>query len=192
MTALSLGCRFALGLTLAAAGVSKLSERQQFSDAVANYKLVPQRFVNGVAVRLPFVEAGLGLLLVLGILTRPAAIAVAGLLASFVGAVSINLVRGRVINCACFSVTLPRKISWGTVLRNMLLMGAATLLVVDPPTTWALNSTLSRGGHISSEAALLVLMTSTLLAVSAALVFESVHLIRLVRQHRLEVEGRQV
>ncbi len=51
------------------AGVVKLGDQAEFRAAVANYKLLPLRFVGPVAVVLPVAEIAGGVLLAAGILT---------------------------------------------------------------------------------------------------------------------------
>ena len=76
------------------AGVVKLGDQAEFRAAVANYQLLPLRFVGPVAVVLPVAEIAGGVLLAAGILTAPAAILLGLLLAAFAVAIGINLARG--------------------------------------------------------------------------------------------------
>src|SRR5579863_4106872 len=77
------------------AGVVKLGDSADFRAAVANYGLLPLRFVVPVAVVLPLAEIAGGALLATGILTAPAAILLGLLLAAFAVAIAVNLARGR-------------------------------------------------------------------------------------------------
>jgi hypothetical protein len=55
------------------------------------------------------------------------------LLVGFAGAVSINLVRGRRIDCGCATAPSPRTIGWGLVVRDLVLAGMATVVVISDP-----------------------------------------------------------
>ena len=121
----------ALALVLFAAAWHKLSEREGFTGALEAYKLLPTRAVLPVARLLPLIEIALGIG-VLVPLTRQAALpTLALLLLAYAVAIGINLLRGRSqIDCGCGGEA--HALSWGLVLRNAVLAGAA--LVVSGPT----------------------------------------------------------
>jgi hypothetical protein len=129
-TVLSIG----FGLMLLMASVHKLSEFGRFRSVLADYRVMPSVVVPVVAATLPIAEIGLGLAwLFADNIALPAA-ATAALLALYSGSIAANLLRGRVhISCGCGfgkSTGADDALSWGLVLRNLVLLnaaGAATL-----------------------------------------------------------------
>jgi hypothetical protein len=144
---------FAIRLALAAvfipAGLAKLLNREAFARAVANYRLLPPAAVRPVARTLPVLELGAGLLLLAGLGTRLVAATLAVLLVAFALAVSVNLLRGRRIDCGCFTGPGPREITWATVARNAGLSAVAVWLAAAQPATL--------GGSDSAAVAVLTL-----------------------------------
>jgi hypothetical protein len=130
--------RFAIGFVFLLAAIPKLVERREFERTVANYALLPSRFVPVVAAWLPRLELACALLLVLGIATAFVAAVTALLLAGFAVAVAVNLIRGREMSCGCFSTVAPRRIGWSLVAGDLLLACMAALVVLQAPDVLAL------------------------------------------------------
>ncbi|HEX2195897.1 MAG TPA: MauE/DoxX family redox-associated membrane protein [Actinomycetota bacterium] len=122
--------RFLLALVFLVAGSGKVLDRKSFEKAVRNYKLVPESLAPAIASWLPRAELAAAFLLLAGIATPAVAFAVAAMLLGFAGAVAVNLLRGREIDCGCFSTPAPKKITWLTVARNVALAAAAVTLAV--------------------------------------------------------------
>lgn len=183
MSELIFGFRFILALVFVLAGLAKLSSSSEFLQAVSNYELLPERWVSPVAKWLPWLELTAGLLLGVGILTT-VAFALAAMLLSFSLAVSVNLARGRRIDCGCFGSAAPRRISWGTVGRNLALALLAFLVAVGSPHGFGLWEPLQVSGrtHISDTEGLALLVSAT----TAALAIEIASLgFRAARSRRL-------
>jgi uncharacterized membrane protein YkgB len=110
-----------------------------FAKIVYQWQVGGAVFSNLVAVILPWVELVAGLLLLAGIWTREAALAVAGMLLSFnLAAVSV-LARGiDVENCGCTSVKAgePKSpfagVGWFLLTRNTVLFAAALAVALAP------------------------------------------------------------
>jgi len=152
LAALMLALRLALAAVFIPAGLAKLLNLAAFARAVANYRLLPPAAVRPVATTLPWLELAAGVLLLLGLGTGPVAAALAVLLLAFALAVSVNLLRGRRIDCGCFTGPGPRQITWATVARNLGLSAVAAWAALIPP---------ARPG--SSEAAAVVVLTLAVL-----------------------------
>jgi uncharacterized membrane protein YphA (DoxX/SURF4 family) len=135
-----LGLRLLLGLIFLRAGLSKIWNRAAFTQAVQSYRLAPARVSRWIGRWLPMLEATLGILLVLGIEQRLTGWTVSGLLMLFGAAVSVNLVRGRAIDCGCSGGTAPKSITWWTVARNGGLTAMSMSLALFPPTVLSLES----------------------------------------------------
>jgi hypothetical protein len=107
----------ALALVLFAAAWHKLGEPDVFEGALQAYQLLPAGAVTVSALLVPATRA-------------PALWAFAALVLVYAGAMAVNLWRGRrQIDCGCGGEVHP--LSWGLVLRNAVLAGAA-LLVAGP------------------------------------------------------------
>lgn len=66
-----------------------------------------------------------------GVATGPIALALGLLLLAFICAVSINLLRGRRIECGCAGAA-AREITWSHVLRNLAFTVMAVIVTVRP------------------------------------------------------------
>jgi uncharacterized membrane protein YphA (DoxX/SURF4 family) len=94
--------RLVTGIVWIAAGGLKLADPYASVEAVRAYDLLPESVVPTVGHLLPVVEVVLGALLVLGLLTRGAAVVSGLLLAAFIVGIASVWVRGISIECGCF------------------------------------------------------------------------------------------
>jgi len=99
---LTLICRLVLGGVLIAAGVLKIGNLQKSAMAVRAYELLPISLANFLGYSLPWVEIGIGLLLVTGALVRFAGLVGAITMLAFIIAISQAWTRGLSIDCGCF------------------------------------------------------------------------------------------
>ena len=127
---IELAARVVVGLVFLLYGLDKIAHPDDFARAIANYRLLPEAFVNFVAVTLPWVELACGLLLLAGQWVRSAALVSAFLLSVFVVAVSITLARGMDINCGCLNAESGRKVGLRLLVEDLLLIGASAFLVL--------------------------------------------------------------
>jgi uncharacterized membrane protein YphA (DoxX/SURF4 family) len=99
-----------------------------FATQIDSYELLPPRAVGLLAHTLPFVELGLGLLLVIGWQLRFFAAAASALLIGFFAIVIRSYAKGLQINCGCFGPgeTLGVK----TLVRDGLFVALALALTV--------------------------------------------------------------
>jgi uncharacterized membrane protein YphA (DoxX/SURF4 family) len=99
---LSTLCRLGLAAVWLVSGAIKAVDPLQTEVAVRAYQLLPEPVVSPVATTLPFLEIGLGLLLLLGVGVRPVAVASVVLLGVFLAGVGSSWARGLSIDCGCF------------------------------------------------------------------------------------------
>ena len=143
--------RLATGGVWIVAGAVKLPDPYASVAAVRAYDLLPEAVVPTVGQLLPVLEVVIGLALVLGVLTRGAAVVSTVLFALFIVAIASVWARGMTIDCGCFGGggTDPDAASsypW-EIARDAVLMIASAYLVVLPRTRWALDGLLfSRRG----------------------------------------------
>ena len=144
--ALHITLRAALALLFVWAACHKLRDREAFRTTLANYALVPQRWLRSVSMLLIGLELSVAAGLCIPAVTAAAAYAAAGLLAFYTGAIGINLIRGRRnIDCGCAGPLRRQPISAALVLRNAVLAGAAlacALPVSSRALTWVDGFTL--------------------------------------------------
>jgi hypothetical protein len=107
------------------------------------------------------------MLLLVGFLTQLAALLVANLLCVFVVAVSINLLRGRKIDCGCGGGRF-RAITWRHVGTNALLLPAAILVFVRQDAVLVFDSVLKDGPapQLSNSNALAILAIVSVIPLS--------------------------
>ena len=143
---LALLARFSLAGVLLASGTIKLLDPDGSVRAVRAYRLLPGVLADVVGYGLPVVEVGLGLLLLVGLSVRLAAIASGLLMLVFVLGIASAWARGLSIDCGCFGGggdVAPGTASYvGPLLRDTGLLLAAGFLAVRPRTPWTLDARL--------------------------------------------------
>lgn len=95
--------RLVLGTVWIVSGSLKLGDLAASVRAVRAYQLLPESAAQLVGAGLPLVEVVLGVLLVVGLGTRAAALVSILLLSAFVVGISAAWARGLQIDCGCFS-----------------------------------------------------------------------------------------
>jgi hypothetical protein len=114
------------GLMLSFFALFKLLDVKGFQEGYATYDLITQK-IPAWGYAYPFVELGLGVLLLLNIGTRPVGIIVALLAVIGLVSVSIELKKDRKFQCACLGTALNVPLTKVTLVENwiMLIMAAA-------------------------------------------------------------------
>ena len=97
-----LAARLTLGGVLLVAGFLKYDEVDKSQMAVRAYEMLPIALANFIGIVLPFAEIGMGLLLILGAVTRITAALSTLLMVVFVIGISQAWARGLSIDCGCF------------------------------------------------------------------------------------------
>lgn len=125
--------RVVLAGTWLVAGGLKALDPSASVRAVTAYQLLPVPLAEVVGYALPWLEIGLGLLLLAGVMTRAASVVSGGLLVAFLVGITSAWARGLSIDCGCFggggAVTPDQTAYLFEVLRDVgLLLGAAWLV----------------------------------------------------------------
>ena len=126
---LTLLVRLGLGGVLLAAGGLKIGNLQKSAMSVRAYEMLPVGLANFLGFVLPWIEIGMGLLLIVGV-----AVSIVGLLGAltmfaFVVAIAQAWARGLSIDCGCFGgggEIAPEETKYlSTILRDIgfLLLG---------------------------------------------------------------------
>lgn len=101
--------QFVLAAFFVVAGIAKIADPPGFAHEIHNYRLVPDVFVNAMALVLPWLEVLAGIALFLGIAVRTSARILGILLAVFIVALSVNLARKHPVDCGCFGTAKVEK-----------------------------------------------------------------------------------
>jgi hypothetical protein len=125
-----MACRIALGPLFIWAAITKLPDMAAFAQDVANYRVVPAVLVPFGASAVVGIELLAGVALVAGIMARPAATVIAGLLTAFIVFLAQALLRGIDLRCGCFGGDEPA--SWWTVVRDLAMLAAAIAVARRP------------------------------------------------------------
>jgi uncharacterized membrane protein YphA (DoxX/SURF4 family) len=147
---LRLVARLVVGGVFLVAGGLKVGDLDGSVRAVHAYQLTPYPVSEVLGAVLPFLEVGLGLLLVAGLATRVAGAVAAALLAAFTAGIASAWARGLSIDCGCFGgggeLAAGQSPQYGVELaRDAALLGAAALLVVWPVTPLSVDTVLVGG-----------------------------------------------
>ena len=130
------------------AGMLKLPHPEESVLAVRAYQLLPGDTATTVGHLLPVLEVVVGSCLVLGLLTRGAAVASALLFVAFIIGIASVWARGIEIDCGCFGgggydPDATSKYPW-EIARDTGLLALSVFLVWLPGSRWALDSVLFR------------------------------------------------
>ena len=99
---ITLLARLILGGVLLVAGALKVGNLQKSAMAVRAYELLPTAIANFLGYVLPWLEIGLGLLLILGVAVSISGLFGAIIMFAFIIAIAQAWARGLSIDCGCF------------------------------------------------------------------------------------------
>ena len=126
---LLLTIRIFLGFIFLFAAITKVTDPEGFSQAIYNYKLIPDFLINFFAIFIPWIELVAGILLFFGISVKENSVIFSGLLIVFIIAIGISLVRGLNIDCGCFGTVDGSKIGLLKILENIGLLLLGLILI---------------------------------------------------------------
>jgi uncharacterized membrane protein YphA (DoxX/SURF4 family) len=136
---LTFAFRLILGGVLLVAGGLKVSDPYGSATSVRAYQMLPIDLANFLGFVLPFIEVGIGLLLIVGIWVRLAAIAGGALMVMFIVAIGQAWIRGISLDCGCFGKgglletdELPVWTYATEIVRDIALAGVAGYLFRFP------------------------------------------------------------
>lgn len=127
--------RLYLGGVFLAACYHKILYPVSFAVDVATYEMLPLWAINLFALALPWAELAAGMMLVLGLRVRAAALMTTGMMVMFMLGLGWALYQGLDMSCGCFasqSAAEDDPISWNTMLRDSVwLLQSVYILVFD-------------------------------------------------------------
>lgn len=124
--------RVVVAAVMVLAGIVKISDPQQFAFSVKAFKILPDHLAVLATFVFPWLEVLCGVLMLLGLWTRAAALVAALQLAAFIGAILSVLARDMSVTCGCFGkydLVCSGPLGWCNVAQNAVLLALALLVV---------------------------------------------------------------
>lgn len=141
---LGLLCRLVFGGVMLFAGVTKAANIPETQQATRAYQLLGYDLANAWGAMMPFVEILIGVLLILGLMTRLSAVIGTLLMIAFIIGIASVWARGIKIDCGCFggggASADPKYLQ--ELLRDLALTLAGLWLVVRPRSRFSLDERL--------------------------------------------------
>ncbi len=124
-------CSLLLGGIFIYASIDKIIHTRAFADIIYNYKLLPDIFIYLAAITMPWLEIISGICVVTWYFRRAGAVMLGSLLLLFIGAISINLIRGLDFDCGCFTTLKSEGGSdpVGLLIRDILFLIPAVIII---------------------------------------------------------------
>lgn len=140
---LTLLARLILGAVLLVAGALKVPNLPKSAMAVRAYEMLPVPVANFLGYTLPWIEIGLGLLLIVGVTVKISG-ALGGLtMLAFIFAIAQAWARGLSIDCGCFGgggAIDPEDTKYlSEIIRDIGLMGLGIFLYLYPKGRFAIE-----------------------------------------------------
>ncbi|GJQ63799.1 MAG: hypothetical protein SCALA702_28520 [Melioribacteraceae bacterium] len=114
--------RIILAIVFIFAGMEKAANPADFSEAVANYRVISLFLQNIVAIVIPWVEVVSGILLLYGKFLKENSTIISVLLIAFNILVLQAMLRGLDIDCGCFGTIDAQIVGFRKLLENFALL----------------------------------------------------------------------
>jgi uncharacterized membrane protein YphA (DoxX/SURF4 family) len=140
---LTLLARLILGAVLLVAGALKVPNLPKSAMAVRAYEMLPIPVANFLGYTLPWIEIGLGLLLIVGVTVKISGALGALTMLAFIIAIAQAWARGLSIDCGCFGgggTIDPEDTKYlSEIIRDIGLMGLGIFLYLYPKGRFAIE-----------------------------------------------------
>jgi len=140
---LTLLSRLILGVILLVAGGLKIGNLPKSAMAVRSYEMLPIPLANFLGYTLPWIEIGLGLLLIVGVTVKISGALGALTMLAFIIAIAQAWARGLSIDCGCFGgggAIDPEDTKYlSEIIRDIGLMALGIFLYFYPKGRFALE-----------------------------------------------------
>jgi uncharacterized membrane protein YphA (DoxX/SURF4 family) len=130
--------RIIVGLVFIYASIDKISSPAYFAGTIQNYQIIPEFLMNIVAITLPWVELICGVLLLIGVWHRSAALILSLLMIVFIFAILSAIVRGLGIECGCFGAGTSA--NWTRIMEDIFLLAFSLQILFFPKSIFALEN----------------------------------------------------
>lgn len=122
--------RLTVGGVFLVSAISKMLDKAGTEVSMARYVFLPRGSSKLISNYFPFLELAVGLLLLLGLFTRLAAIGATALFTLFTFFIIYDLTHNKNVSCHCFGKLSDDKVTPMSVVRNVFLMALSLLLIV--------------------------------------------------------------
>ena len=147
MESIFLVIRFVIFLIFFSSGIEKIKEIKKHEGAVADFKILPSKFVPLFSRIDPILEIIISVCIFFSFFLKFNIFSCLILLVIYTIAIVINLLRGRYeISCGCGGVVGTHSLSWWLVGRNTLIMFSLILLLTGENILFSFDALL-RGIH---------------------------------------------
>lgn len=157
--------RLIMGAVFVISAAGKLTHPDAFVRAVASYEILPESLLALFGAAFPWLELVVGVLLLLGLFTRPAAWAAAGMMAFFIGLMLTAVAQGKAIDCGCFVGIIEETVGPATLIRDTILLLVVVPVLMAPAHSFGLDAryrlrrpSLSRNLTLAGVAAFLTVL----------------------------------
>ena len=135
---LKVSSRLLLGVVFLFFAIAKITNPMQFAKEISNYHLMPDMFINFIAIILPWIELCLGFLLIAGAKIRASAVLTGILMFGFIVAIAAAMAQGLNISCGCSGANSP-KVGLPKILENSALLILCIYLSYRPSSRFSLE-----------------------------------------------------
>lgn len=115
--------RILLGFLFLFAALDKIIDPAKFAEVVYNYRLAPVELLNIIAICVPWIEAIIGITLLIGVWVEVSAFILSGMTILFIIMIVSAILRGLNIECGCFSLDEAGSlVSWKRVIEDVAIL----------------------------------------------------------------------
>lgn len=118
-----------LGLVFVISAIGKIMDLSAFGKVIHSYSVVPDSWVAALALIIPYLELGLGLMLVLNLFPETAGAIGLIMIFSFTTISMYRYFNGDVSDCGCFGKIIQRDNDLTLLSENLVLMTALYFII---------------------------------------------------------------
>ena len=132
--------RLVLGFIFLYASLDKIIYPQKFAEVIYNYRLMPIELLNICAIIVPWIEAFIGVSLLIGFRVDVSAFMLSVITFFFILMIISAIVRGLNIECGCFSLDAEGSlVSWKRVIEDVFILVGGIFLLLNKKKTVSSN-----------------------------------------------------
>ncbi|RKY61577.1 MAG: hypothetical protein DRP96_02815 [Candidatus Neomarinimicrobiota bacterium] len=132
--------RTVLGFIFLYASLDKIIYPQKFAEVIYNYRLMPIELLNICAIIVPWIEAFIGVSLLIGFRVDVSAFMLSVITFFFILMIISAIVRGLNIECGCFSLDAEGSlVSWKRVIEDVFILVGGIFLLLNKKKTVSSN-----------------------------------------------------
>ncbi|MBN2200146.1 MAG: DoxX family protein [Candidatus Aminicenantes bacterium] len=135
--------RIVVGGVFLWAGVIKVLDPMAFARSIEAYRVFPRPAAFFLALALPYVETACGVLLILGLFRRPAALSASLFLTGFIVLVAATIISGLDVSCGCFG-SFSGKADALLLIQDFVLLGMSVMILLGFRDRLSLDEVLAR------------------------------------------------